>query len=344
MQNIEYHGEIILKNYVLSVKRNNKYNNATSKPREDIENILKDRGYCTTDIKMKKNFIFRLFSSLFLHLDRCDNFIVQYPTYQGRIFEIPLLKRVASKSKNTIVIVHDVDSLRSTNARRTFKSELKFLNEFSKIIVPTGNMKNLMIEYGIADNKILVLGIYDYLKDGYIGNCRINSFDKTRINFAGNLNKSKFLKYLPNNNLKFNLYGDLNDKSQISQHIFYKGSFSPEKIIEELDNGFGLVWDGSKCEKISGNVGEYLRYNSPHKVSLYLTSGLPVIVWKQSAISEFVRENNVGIVIDSIEEIEHIINTMPEKKIQEILKNVNDMSIKLQNGYYTKTVLDVSEL
>ncbi|NRO11242.1 Beta-1,6-galactofuranosyltransferase WbbI [Lactobacillus helveticus] len=50
------------------------------------------------------------------------------------------------------------------------------------------------------------------------------------------------------------------------------------------------------------NTGNYLRYNDPHKLSLYLASGIPVIIWKKAAEAKFVEENKVGITVDSLED------------------------------------------
>jgi hypothetical protein len=53
----------------------------------------------------------------------------------------------------------------------------------------------------------------------------------------------------------FNLYGDnFDDLKSGGKNIFYKGSFSPNKIQNEFTEGFGLVWDGN-------SIGHMFRNN-----------------------------------------------------------------------------------
>ena len=49
----------------------------------------------------------------------------------------------------------------------------------------------------------------------------------------------------------------------------YKGKFSPENI-SFIEGNWGLVWDGDQLETCHGKLGEYLRINSSHKISLYI--------------------------------------------------------------------------
>ena len=85
----------------------------------------------------------------------------------------------------------------------------------------------------------------------------------------------------------------------------------------------------------SGNTGEYLKYNNPHKLSLYMASGLPVIVWKKSAIAEFVLSNNVGIAVDSIFEIKDNINKITDEQYADMRKNY----LLYKNVYVTGIIL-----
>ena len=37
-------------------------------------------------------------------------------------------------------------------------------------------------------------------------------------------------------------------------------------------------------------VKDYLRINNPHKTSLYLACGIPIITWNKAAIAQYVRK------------------------------------------------------
>ena len=79
-------------------------------------------------------------------------------------------------------------------------------------------------------------------------------------------------------------------------------------------------------------MGNYLRYNSPHKLSLYIAAGMPVIVWKNSALSEYIEQKNIGITVNSLLELDEKIGDISEEEYKEILRNVRVEGEKLRKG------------
>ena len=98
----------------------------------------------------------------------------------------------------------------------------------------------------------------------------------------------------------------------------YFGSFLPDELPAALEGGFGLVWDGDSAETCSGVFGEYLRYNNSHKASLYLASGFPLVVWKQSALSHFVLEKGCGIAVESLHDLKETIDNLSDADYQDL--------------------------
>ena len=103
-----------------------------------------------------------------------------------------------------------------------------------------------------------------------------------------------------------------------------------------------MVWDGAVAETCGGNTGEYLRYNNPHKASLYLSSGIPVIIWKESAIADFVLSHKAGIAVSSLFELEDAIRAVSAEEYAEMQSNAAKLSEKLRSGYYFCKALDES--
>ena len=85
---------------------------------------------------------------------------------------------------------------------------------------------------------------------------------------------------------------------------------------------------------------EYLRINNPHKTSLYLSSGIPVVIWKEAALADFVIENNVGIAVDSLENIESILDKVTKEDYDKMKKNAYKLSKKLRSGYFTMNAIN----
>ena len=120
----------------------------------------------------------------------------------------------------------------------------------------------------------------------------------------------------------------------------YHGAFPPEELPDIIEGAFGLVWDGNGTDGCEGAAGKYLRINDPHKLSLYLASGMPVIVWKKAAIARFVKDNKVGFAVENLNEIPNEIMQMTADEYEIIKSNVLEVSARIRKGYYLKTALE----
>ena len=131
------------------------------------------------------------------------------------------------------------------------------------------------------------------------------------------------------------MYGNgFNKKiSDINSNIRWFGSFSPNEIITQLKGDFGLIWDGDSAEGITGLAGNYMRYNTPHKTSLYIAAGLPLIVSENAAIASFVTKNKVGICVGSLAEISFKALTTTPAVYTEMKKNVLRIGENIRSGF-----------
>lgn len=135
-----------------------------------------------------------------------------------------------------------------------------------------------------------------------------------------------------NKDLDLYLYGALKDKNiEVGNKIVYKGIFYPNNI-KNLEGSWGLVWDGDSTKTCNGNWGTYLKIIAPHKFSLYILAGLPLIVWKDSAMAIFVKEKQIGITINSLSEIADIINQTTSEQYQTFCKNIRSLQKTLTEG------------
>ena len=166
--------------------------------------------------------------------------------------------------------------------------------------------------------------------------------DKKAIIYAGNLKKSQFLEemFRKNEHVEFNLYGDgWNEVLDEFKNANYQGSFLPDVVIEKLKGKFGLIWDGESVKGCTGVVGEYIKINNPHKMSLYIAAGIPVIVWNKAAVAKFVKQYNIGLIVESIDNLEEYISNISDKYYDEMIKNVKKLREKIVEGYFFEEVL-----
>ena len=218
------------------------------------------------------------------------------------------------------------------------------LKKFDAVICHNDHMRHYLLEQGFDSDKLFNLEIFDYLSD--VSRVQPEKGRGPSIAIAGNLatGKSSYIYDIfareKNKGLKVHLYGVMFDASRAHKNMLYHGSFKPEELPEKLEGDFGLVWDGNSAETCAGNTGEYLKYNNPHKTSLYLSSGMPVIVWSKSAIADFVLGNGVGISVDSLLELEEKISGMSNSEYSHMCEQVTIVAERLKAGYYFKTALE----
>ncbi|MFE8701746.1 hypothetical protein ACFYKX_14180 [Cytobacillus sp. FJAT-54145] len=326
---------------------------AGSKARNDIDKIALDYGY--TPLKVRKykvtgavnrirQFLVVLYDwvKICMEIKKGSNLLIQFPLTFGQRYVrlyLSLIKKI--RKVNVTTLIHDIHSIRGKD-KTTSLDEIRFLKNSDYIICHNDKMKNLLNEMTIENQRIISLDIFDYISDFYAKK-DIRDLKKSII-IAGNLdeNKSKYVYRLKelDNDLIFNLYGpNYKNMNQIS-NIIYHGQYQPEELLNKLEGSFGLVWDGNEINTCSGNYGEYLKINNPHKTSLYLAAGIPVIVWDQSAVADFVQKENIGICVSSLFDISESISNISQEEYILMLNNVSKISEKLKGGYYTKIALD----
>ena len=88
-------------------------------------------------------------------------------------------------------------------------------------------------------------------------------------------------------------------------------------------------------------MGKYLKYNNPHKTSLYLASGIPVIIWKEAAMADLINEKQVGLVVDSLEDISDKFRKLQEEEYTKLKKNAEKLGKQLRTGAMLKTAISL---
>ncbi len=272
--------------------------------------------------------------------------LYQHPAYGARSLRCQLrwMKRI--KGIKSIAVIHDLNSLRggivgSLSVKYDYYdfADRVLLKEFDTVICHNEKMRQYLIKQGFLPDRLINMEIFDYLTEGKSVQTEKGSVPSIAI--AGNLTvgKSGYIYELigseSNRELKINLYGSGFQKEYIGENTIYHGSFDPDILPGKLEGDFGLVWDGPSIQTCAGNTGEYLKYNNPHKLSLYLASGMPVIVWSQSAAADFVRKNGVGIVVDSLYGLGIVINNVSHSEYDRMRENVRNISNRIRNGYYS---------
>ncbi|MBO7515935.1 MAG: hypothetical protein J6T47_09970 [Lachnospiraceae bacterium] len=340
-----------------------KRNTAAFKAPDDIIQICAKAGY--KEISMGefpggKNKVFQriwLLTSGVHHWKRIAKIapkgsviLFQHPSY-GRRIALKYVEKMRKKNGlHFIALIHDLESLRGgmagvvmENKKTNQIGDNDMLKKFDTVICHNEHMRRYLIEKGFEPERLINLEIFDYLSD--IERVQPEKGEKPSIAIAGNLAKVK-AGYIPkifekggNKNLIVNLYGTRYEPEQEIENLKYHGAFPPEELASHLEGDFGLIWDGTEASTCAGNTGEYLKYNNPHKASMYLSAGMPVIVWKQAAIADFVLETGVGIAVDDLYSLDEVIGSITKEEYSRYAENAKKVADRLRSGYYTLSAI-----
>lgn len=339
--------------FIAEKKKNN--STAQNKAPSDIEEICEEMGFrklmfCA---KNDENGIKRIINIIeciidwmiaFSALKKGDSLIYQYPMTCMPI-SIRMVELLKKRKVKLIALIHDLNSIRYKDGvfserKLEFYRKCDFmLDRFDYVICHNDAMKKAMLTGGMfkREKSIIVLDIFDYLCKGE-GNEKNCSYDKT-VTVAGNLSRVKSGYLYKINELNINLFGINYDAGSVNNKIKYMGAFDADELPQHLCGSFGLVWDGDETDTCSGTHGEYLKYNNPHKLSLYIASYMPVIIWEKAACADFVKKNKIGICVKSLKDIRAELDTITDENYAEMKKNVHAIGVKLRKGYYTKRAI-----
>ena len=262
--------------------------------------------------------------------------LLQHPFHHNQLTREKTLRAIKEKQVKIISLVHDVEELRAYRFSPYYQREFDVMLELADVlIVHNERMKQWFATRGVSPEKMVSLEIFDYLMDDPAPKKPL--FEKS-LTVAGNLDaeKSGYIRMLGGlKGVKAHLYGpNFDQKLAQENQIVYHGSFPADEISAKLDRGFGLVWDGDSMAGCEGQSGQYLRYNNPHKLSLYLASGLPVVIWKDAAEAEFVEKHGVGILASGQDELTERLNRITEEEYSLMANRVSEIQSKLQTGCF----------
>ena len=321
---------------------------AGNKAKTDIEKILSAIGYKNAGLKQTTytnkiiGFVltFAGVLKLFFKISANDIVVVQYPFKKFYSFVCNIIH---FKKGKVVTVVHDLGTFR--RKKLSINEEIKRLNHTDSLIVHNNNMKNWLQRQKYT-KPIVSLEIFDYLssatpenKPGYDGKF-------IKVIYAGALSykKNKYLYLLDDiiSEWRFELYGNgfEEDKIRNKTHFTYKGFCPSEQLIANVSAHFGLIWDGESTQTCSGDFGEYLKINNPHKASLYIRCNLPIIIWKEAALAPFILEHKIGICIDSLEELNTVLPSISIKEYHEMKENIKEIDKKISSGFYFTKALN----
>ena len=322
---------------------------AGDKAKTDIETIMSATGYRNLGLKQNrsKNAVKAYFVTLasemlgVMRLHRGDLLVVQYPLKKYYDF---VVDKAVKRGAKVVTVIHDLGSFR--RKKLTVDEEIARLNRSAVVVVHSEAMREWLVAHGLT-TKTVVLGLFDYLSESTAKKEHASDGQRRRVMFAGNCSPSdngwiyELARTEPDVDIV--LYGGGVDETQAAQNIQAMGYVDSDTLIAKAEGDYGVVWYGSSLDEGAGALGEYLRYNAPHKTSLYLRAGLPVIIWDQAALADIVRRLDVGICVPTLRGLGDVLASVSPERYEAMRANAAAVAEKLSKDEFISEALTSAE-
>lgn len=309
---------------------------AGPKARKDVSRTLSKEGYDVVTLfypsaKTPKQASWKrtkvLVKLYFKKLIGAKEVLFQYPS----MLPVWYLKFLKYQGIRVTLLIHDLDRLRQGHTELSHLERGTF-NAVNNLIVHTPAMADYLRAQNVR-TPMDVLYLFDYYTDKQEYK---KADDCNSIVFCGNLGKSGFLKIFDAKDwaMATYLYGVGAKTHYDNPNVKYKGVF-PADDPSEIEGAWGLVWDGPDPETCSTSpIGRYLSYNTSHKISLYLVTGKPVIIWSGCALADWIVKNGLGITVDSLDEIHGRLSDISLSEYNYLQSNIQLYRKKLICGKF----------
>lgn len=310
--------------------------------RTDLETIMTEMGFKNLGLPQSRhsNMVFDFFYTFtsvmkaLLTMRKGDTLLVQYP--MKKYYEF-VCNVAHSRGVKVITVIHDLGCFR--RKKLTVEREMKRLAHSDALIVHNPTMHKWLLDHGYQ-GEMQIIGLFDYLSPQPIVSKRLapRSEKDYSLFFAGSLSTkhNAFIYLLPEQlqGHRFHLYGSGFREDLAKEELVYEGFAADYELMENNHGDFGLSWYGESLTEGKGMIGEYMAYNNPHKILLYLRCHAPIIIGKTAGLASFVEENGIGICVDSLENIGEVLNSVSLDDYRRMQKNAKAMSEKISSGYF----------
>lgn len=77
-----------------------------------------------------------------------------------------------------------------------------------------------------------------------------------------------------------------------------------------------------------------------HIWSLYLTLGIPVIIWNKAATAKLIGKYKAGILINSLQDIEKELDRLNEDKYREMVLGASKLKKRIRDGKFLASTIE----
>lgn len=300
----------------------------------EVVDILKD--LCDSEIGLfryyneeePKNELSSRLDGVIARLNAGDVVIFQSPTWNGVDWDNALVDKIKLYGGRVVFFIQDVPPIQFENNYFLMPYFIDMYNKAEVVVVPSEKMYQRLVEEGLTVKKYVVQKMWDF---NVHMDLHTPSFEK-KLYFLGDVSRFPFFQNWQYDT-PLHVFGNHKPDYDYSKVHFGGWLNKTELLLELSKGGFGLAWgnqEDPKDEKV------YYKMNCSYKLASYLSAGIPVIVPDYLSNADFVKENNIGFVVSSLEEANQVIQECSEEKYSEMVSSVKNVQYLINNGYFTK--------
>ena len=333
--------------------------NALSKGRDDYFEVLRRMGFTKISIPVFRKSRFmsvrerircerqlaHAWKDAVKPLRAGDILIIHSPCSEKFLSYSRIIKKLHDRGVKIITITFELETFfvmdyrRLAGAKRMLskRTEAVLFRNSDAMVVHNDVMKRKLGEAGFDTDRMFSVGVMDYLREEELSDDPSGRTGRDRpVIYAGHLTKEKssFEYDLPPG-FRCNLYGP-DYTGPVNSDVQYMGTYDPVELMNVMEGSFGLVWEGDSAEGCCGAYGDYLTFNNPHKIALYLSSGIPVIVWSGAAMADFVRKERCGLIVDDLYSVPGIIGSMTDEEYEAMRLNACRTGRDMRGGRHIR--------
>lgn len=300
----------------------------------EVVDILKD--LCDSEIGLfryyneeePKNELSSRLDGVIARLNAGDVVIFQSPTWNGVDWDNALVDKIKLYGGRVVFFIQDVPPIQFENNYFLMPYFIDMYNKAEVVVVPSEKMYQRLVEEGLTVKKYVVQKMWDF---NVHMDLHTPSFEK-KLYFLGDVSRFPFFQNWQLNT-PLHVFGNHKPDYDYSKVHFGGWLNKTELLLELSKGGFGLVWGNQENPK---DEPDYYKMNCSYKLASYLSAGIPVIVPDYLSNADFVKENNIGFVVSSLEEVDQVIQECSEEKYSEMVSSVKNVQYLINNGYFTK--------
>ena len=300
----------------------------------EVVDILKD--LCDSEIGLfryyneeePRNELSSRLDGIIARLNAGDIVIFQSPTWNGVDWDNALVDKIKLYGGRVVFFIQDVPPIQFENNYFLMPYFIDMYNKAEVVVVPSEKMYQRLVEEGLTVKKYVVQKMWDF---NVHMDLHTPSFEK-KLYFLGDVSRFPFFQNWQYDT-PLHVFGNHKPDYDYSKVHFGGWLNKTELLLELSKGGFGLVWGNQENPK---DEPDYYKMNCSYKLASYLSAGIPVIVPDYLSNADFVKENNMGFVVSSLEEVDKAIQECSEEKYSEMVSNVKNVQYLINNGYFTK--------